>query len=77
MQFEVMVHPDGTHHTVYRMSRRRFHLENMSGIRWLKISQELARCGHEVDIATNELRWLFRTAPLAMAPHLRRMPLAR
>jgi glycosyltransferase involved in cell wall biosynthesis len=63
--------------TVYRRWRRPFRLEEMSQIRWLKVSEELARSGHEVDIATNEPRWLVRRAPLVMAPNLRRVPLAR
>jgi glycosyltransferase involved in cell wall biosynthesis len=63
--------------TVYRMWRRRFRPVDMSYIRWLKISEELARLGHQVDIATNEPRWLVRRAPLVMAPNLRRVPLTR
>ena len=63
--------------SLYRMWRRPFRLEEMSHIRWLKVSEELARLGHEVDIATNEPRWLVRRAPLQMAPNLRRVSLAR
>ena len=63
--------------TVYRMWRRRFKPVDMSYIRWLKISEALARLGHQVDIATNEPRWLVRHAPLVMAPNLRRVPLTR
>ncbi len=63
--------------TVYRMWRRRFKPVDMSYIRWLKISEALARHGHQVDIATNEPLWLVRRAPLSMAPNLRRVPLAR
>ena len=63
--------------TVYRMWHRRFKLVDMSYIRWLKISEELSRLGHQVDIATNEPRWLVRRAPLVMAPNLRRVPLSR
>lgn len=47
----------------------------MSRIRWQKISEALARQGHEVDIATNESRWEQDTTPVAMAPRLRRVPL--
>ena len=47
----------------------------MSYIRWLKISEGLANCGHQVDIATNEPRWFVRSAPLVMGPNLRRVPL--
>jgi len=61
--------------TVYSMWRRRFTLAEMSHIRWLKISQALAQLGHEVDIATNEPRWLLRSTPLTMEPNLRRIPL--
>ncbi len=31
-----------------------FDLVDMSYIRWVKISEALARLGHQVDIATNE-----------------------
>jgi hypothetical protein len=48
----------------------------MSYIRWLKISEALARRGHEVDIATNELGWWVRRAPIAMKENLRRVPLS-
>lgn len=63
--------------TVYRMwhGYRRFKLVDMSHIRWLKVSEELARLGHQVDIATVEPRWFARRAPLVMAPNLRRVPL--
>jgi len=40
--------------TVYRDSRGIFQPVEMGAIRWLKISEALARCGHSVDIATNE-----------------------
>lgn len=63
--------------TVYRMWRRPFRLEDMSHIRWLKISEALAALGHEVDIATNEPRWLWRRRPLPIGPNLRRIDLAR
>ena len=59
------------------MWHRRFKLVDMSYIRWLKISEELARLGHQVDIATNEPLWFVRRAPLVMAPNLRRIPLTR
>jgi Glycosyl transferases group 1 len=63
--------------TVYYRGHRPFKLVSMAYIRWLKISEELARLGHQVDIATNEPRWLVRRAPLIMAPNLRRVPLTR
>jgi glycosyltransferase involved in cell wall biosynthesis len=40
--------------TVYRDSRGIFQPVEMGAIRWLKISEALARRGHLVDIATNE-----------------------
>ncbi|MDP9176688.1 MAG: glycosyltransferase [Gemmatimonadota bacterium] len=40
--------------TVYRDSWGIFQPVEMGAIRWLKISEALARCGHSVDIATNE-----------------------
>lgn len=45
----------------------------MSGIRWQKISEALARLGHEVDVATDEGRW--REGAIPMGPRLRRVPL--
>jgi glycosyltransferase involved in cell wall biosynthesis len=63
--------------TVYRMWHRPFRPVDMSYIRWLKISEGLARLGHRVDIATNEPRWFVRRSPLVMGPNLRRVPLAR
>src|SRR5262245_17668525 len=59
------------------MWHRRFRPVDMSYIRWLKISEALARLGHQVDIATNEPCWFVRRAPLVMTPNLRRVPLAR
>jgi hypothetical protein len=47
----------------------------MSLIRWQKISEALARLGHEVDIATDETRWRQGDSPVAMGPNLRRVPL--
>lgn len=63
--------------TVYRMWQWRFDLAEMGNIRWFKMSQALAQLGHQVDIATNEPMWLFRSAPFTMAPNLRRVPLMR
>ena len=40
--------------TVYRDWRGVFQPVEMAVIRWLKISEALARRGHSVDIATNE-----------------------
>jgi hypothetical protein len=61
--------------TVYSMWYRRFTLEDMAHIRWLKVSEQLARLGHQVDMATNEPRWFVRRTPIVMAPNLRRVPL--
>ena len=49
----------------------------MSDIRWHKISEALARQGHDVDIATNEPRWADDRKPVVMAKRLRRVPLLR
>ena len=42
----------------------------MGHIRWLKISEALARLGHQVDIATNEPRWRDSREPIGMVPGL-------
>jgi glycosyltransferase involved in cell wall biosynthesis len=63
--------------TVYSSRRRLIRLIDMSFIRWWKISAGLARLGHEVDMATNEWRWLLRNTPESLAPNLRKVPLAR
>lgn len=47
----------------------------MGRIRWLKMSEALARQGHSVDMATNEARWDDDPTPVVMAPRLRRVPL--
>lgn len=62
--------------TVYSPSRDEWDLRDMSRIRWLKISEALARQGHTVDIATNESRWKQDVQPVTMAPRLRRVPLS-
>jgi hypothetical protein len=61
--------------TVYTPSRNDWDLRDMSYIRWQKISEALARLGHQVDIATNEARWSHDSTPVTMGPHLRRIPL--
>lgn len=63
--------------TVYTSSRRDFEPSDMSYIRWLKISEALARCGHQVDIATNESMWWLRESPVHMNQNLRRVPLSK
>src|SRR5262245_27254518 len=62
--------------TVYNAWRWRFDPVDMSYIRWLKVSEALARCGHNVDIATNELGWWPRRSPISMAEKLRRISLS-
>jgi glycosyltransferase involved in cell wall biosynthesis len=66
--------------TVYNDWRRPFDLVEMGYIRWLKISEALARRGHQVDIATNEPQWhglpWRRPREIPIAPNLRRIPLA-
>jgi hypothetical protein len=62
--------------TVYSSQRRRFSLEDMSYIRWLKISDALGRLGHQVDIATNE-SWLLKYKPHRMGRNLRRIHLSK
>src|SRR5579871_6358695 len=61
--------------TVYTPSPKEWDLREMSRIRWQKISEALARQGHEVDIATNESRWEQDGTPVVMATGLRRVPL--
>jgi len=66
--------------TVYTDARREFLPVDMSYVRWLKVSEALARAGHEVDIATNEPSWSRgwwrRRSEIRLAPRLRRIPLA-
>lgn len=62
--------------TVYSDSRRTSRFIDMSFIRWLKISEALARRGHQVDMATNEWRWWLRRAPKPLGGTLRMVPLA-
>lgn len=63
--------------TVYNAWLRRFQPSDMSYIRWLKISEALARRGHQVDIATREPGWWLRRSPLQVSNNLRRVPIAR
>ena len=60
--------------TVYNDRNPR--LVDMSYIRWFKISEALARCGHQVDIATKESSGWRRQSPIQMGSHLRRVPLS-
>jgi hypothetical protein len=43
--------------TVFSPSRRPLQLVEMSYIRWVKMSEALARLGHEVHLASNAFRW--------------------
>jgi glycosyltransferase involved in cell wall biosynthesis len=65
--------------TVYSDHTDEFRPLDMAYIRWLKISEALARRGHQVDIATNEkqLRGGFfrKASAIQMAPNLRRISL--
>jgi glycosyltransferase involved in cell wall biosynthesis len=65
--------------TVYSDHMEEFRPVDMAYIRWLKISEALARRGHRVDIATNERKLrggFFRKASaIQMAPNLRRISL--
>lgn len=54
--------------TVYRSNG--FALNDMSGIRWLKISEALARAGHQVDMAIRG-----DTSAVPPQPNLRAVPL--
>jgi hypothetical protein len=60
--------------TVYAGWRSGFDLVDMSYIRWLKISEALARLGHKVDIATNETR---NQGIIQVGENLRRVPLSQ
>lgn len=61
--------------TVYSDAAPAPALVDMSYIRWFKISEALARRGHQVDIATNEFRGQRNPVPIQMAPNLRRVSL--
>ncbi len=61
--------------TVYNTARDAWDPRDMSGIRWLKISEALSKLGHEVDIATNEARWQQDRTPVILSDTLRRVPL--
>lgn len=65
---------------VYNAWRKPLALIDMAYIRWIKIAEALARCGHQVDILTNEPRWLKwwnGNKPVQMAPNLQRKPIAK
>lgn len=55
----------------------RFEPTFMFLIRWLKISEALARAGHQVDIATDEPEMWRKQLPIPMGKNLRRVPLSK
>jgi hypothetical protein len=64
--------------TVFYPGITRFQLRDMSFIRWLKMSEALARKGHRVDIAVDEPHRLLpglRNRPVEMKSNVRRVPL--
>ncbi len=64
--------------TVYNTERDAFDApREMGHIRWRKISEALARLGHQVDMASAELRLRLGARPVEVAPNLRRVPLSR
>jgi hypothetical protein len=62
---------------LYNTERRAAQIPDMSYIRWFRISEDLARLGHEVDIATAEFKWRWHRPVIPMGPNLRRVPLSR
>jgi len=63
--------------TVYNTERRAAELRDMSYIRWFRMSEALARLGHDVDMATAEHKFRLRQPVIDMAPRLRRVPISR
>ncbi|MES2176306.1 MAG: glycosyltransferase [Gemmatimonadota bacterium] len=62
--------------TVYNTERDIFRQpRDMAHIRWIRMSEALARCGHQVDIASAEFTFRLNRRPVQMAPNLRRIPL--
>lgn len=63
--------------TVYNTERDAFsNPRDMAHIRWIKISEALARLGHQVDIASAEFTFRLSKRPVSMGANLRRVPLA-
>ncbi len=62
--------------TVYLGTRRLPRMVDMSMIRWWRMSTALAGHGHDVDIATNEWRWVLGRRPRPICPGLRVVPLS-
>jgi glycosyltransferase involved in cell wall biosynthesis len=63
--------------TVYTPSRRPLTMVEMSVIRWVKISEALARLGHEVDLATNAIPWPASRSGVVLRDGVRRVPLGK
>ena len=63
--------------TVYSPQHRIAGLSDMSYICWFRMSAALAALGYQVDIATNELPFLFGGRSIPMAEGLRRIPLRK
>ncbi len=64
--------------TVYNAERNAItRPQDMAHIRWIKISEALARQGHSVDMASGSLAQRVTGMGVQMAPGLRRVPLSR
>jgi hypothetical protein len=63
--------------TVYSTEYQIADLTDMSYICWFRMSAALAALGCQVDIATNELPFLFARRSIPMAERLRRVPLRK
>ena len=61
--------------TVFSPSRRPLKLVEMSYIRWVKISEALARLGHEVHFASDAIRWWPSRDRVAFQNGVRPVPL--
>jgi hypothetical protein len=61
--------------TVFSPSRRPLRLIEMSYIRWVKMSEALARLGHEVHFASNAVRWWPGRDRLTLRDGVRQVPL--
>ena len=61
--------------TVFSPSRRPLRLIEMSYIRWVKISEALARLGHEVHFASNAFRWWPARRRVTLQDGVRMVPL--
>jgi hypothetical protein len=61
--------------TVFSPSRRPLKLIEMSYIRWVKMSEALARLGHEVHLASNAIRWWPSRDQVTLRDGVRLVPL--